>query len=142
MERSDYTVGVPFPGTYKLVLDETVGNYKMAKKKPVSFKAFKGECDGQPYHVYNPMKPYGIQVYEFDEPKKREVSKSDEKKAAKTVKEKAPKEKAAKAKTATKTKTAKAAAEAPAKKKAPRKKKAEAVEAPKKAEAVETPKEE
>ena len=142
MERSDYTVGVPFPGTYKLVLDETVGNYKMAKKKPVSFKAFKGECDGQPYHVYNPMKPYGIQVYEFDEPKKREVSKSDEKKAAKTVKEKATKEKAAKAKTATKTKTAKAAAEAPAKKKAPRKKKAEVVEAPKTAEAAETPKEE
>ncbi len=146
MERSDYTVGVPFPGTYKLVLDETVGNYKMAKKKPVSFKAFKGECDGQPYHVYNPMKPYGIQVYEFDEPKKREASKSDEKKAAKTVKEKAPKEKAVKAKTAAaktaKAKTAKAAAEAPAKKKAPRKKKAEAVEAPKKAEAAEAPKEE
>ena len=129
MERSDYTVGVPFPGTYKLVLDETVGNYKMAKKKPVSFKAFKGECDGQPYHVYNPMKPYGIQVYEFDEPKKREAAKDE---GAKPAKAKAPAAKAAKtaktektAKTA-KTTKAKTAAAAPAKKRAPRKKKEEA----------------
>ena len=76
----------------------------MAKKKPVSFKAFKGECDGQPYHVYNPMKPYGIQVYEFDEPKKREATKDEGAKAAK----------------------AKTAAAAPAKKRAPRKKKEEA----------------
>jgi 1,4-alpha-glucan branching enzyme len=122
MERSDYTVGVPFPGTYKLVLDETVGNYKMAKKKPVSFKAFKGECDGQPYHVYNPMKPYGIQVYEFDEPKKREAAKDE---GAKAAKAKAPAAKAAKtAKTEKTAKTAKAkTAAAPAKKKAPRKKK-------------------
>jgi len=87
MERSDYTVGVPHGGNYKLILDETVGSYKLAGKKPPVFKAYKGECDNRPYHVYNPMKPYGIQVYEFEEPKKRAPRKKadDAPKAAKAA---------------------------------------------------------
>ena len=107
MERSDYTVGVPFRGNYKLILDETVGSYELAGVKPPVFKAYKGECDRRPYHVYNPMKPYGIQVYEFSEPKTPVRKAPAKKAAAEKAAEKTAAKKTAVKKTAEKKTTAK-----------------------------------
>ena len=77
VERADYMVGVPHEGIYRQILDEKTGSYELAGKAPVRFRAYKGECDGRPFHVFNPLGPYGIQVYEFDEPKKRPVRKTE-----------------------------------------------------------------
>ncbi len=65
MERSDYMVGVPKLGKYKLILDEKIGSYELAGKKPVEYKAAKGECDGMPCRVVHPLAPYGVLVFEF-----------------------------------------------------------------------------
>ena len=51
MNREDYMVGVPKKGTYRLILDQLHGSYSLVNKKPIPFKAVKGECDHQPYHV-------------------------------------------------------------------------------------------
>ena len=65
MERSDYMVGVPKLGKYKLVLDEKVGSYELAGKSPVVYKASKGECDGLPFRVVHSLSAYGVLVFEF-----------------------------------------------------------------------------
>ena len=57
MNREDYMVGVPKKGTYRLILDQLHGSYSLANKKPIPFKAIKGECDHQPYHVKYPLAP-------------------------------------------------------------------------------------
>ncbi len=66
MERSDYMVGVPHAGRYTLVLNEEGSGLKDAK---TAFTASKGECDGQPYHISYPLKPYGCAVFRFSDPK-------------------------------------------------------------------------
>lgn len=72
MERTDYWVGVPFSGNYQLILDESVGSYALHSVPSPVFAAVKGECDGRPYHIENPLSAYGIQIYEFEkEPAKR-----------------------------------------------------------------------
>ena len=128
MEREDYKVGVPCSGSYKLILDETVGSYEQAGIKPPVFKAYKQECDGQPYHVFNPMKPYGIQVYEFSVPTpkkpKEEAAAPAKKPAAKKAPAKKIAEKAEEAKKTVKAaakKIADAAEKKPAKKPAAKK---------------------
>ena len=65
MNREDYMVGVPKRGTYRLILDQLHGSYSLANKKPIPFKAVKGECDHQPYHVKYPLAPYGVAIFEF-----------------------------------------------------------------------------
>ncbi len=65
MNREDYMVGVPKKGTYRLILDQLHGSYSLVNKKPIKFKAVKGECDHQPYHVKYPLAPYGVAIFEF-----------------------------------------------------------------------------
>ena len=65
MNREDYMVGVPKKGTYRLILDQLHGSYSLVNKKPIPFKAVKGECDHQPYHVKYPLAPYGVTIFEF-----------------------------------------------------------------------------
>ena len=65
MNREDYMVGVPKKGTYRLILDQLHGSYSLVNRKPIPFKAVKGECDHQPYHVKYPLAPYGVAIFEF-----------------------------------------------------------------------------
>ena len=65
MNREDYMVGVPKKGTYRLILDQLHGSYSLVNKKPIPFKAVKGECDHQPYHVKYPLAPYDVAIFEF-----------------------------------------------------------------------------
>ena len=66
MERSDYRVGVPRRKTYKLVLDSDSPEFGGdGKEKPVSYKAVKSECDGQPFSFDYPLAPYGVAVFKF-----------------------------------------------------------------------------
>ena len=66
MERSDYRVGVPRKKTYKLILDSDSPEFGGdGKQKPVSYKAEKSECDGQPFSFDYPLAPYGVAVFKF-----------------------------------------------------------------------------
>lgn len=66
MERLDYVVGVPKSGTYKrLITTET------SEEKVVSYKAKKGECDGRPYRLEIPLRPYESVVFEFPKIRKK-----------------------------------------------------------------------
>ena len=65
MERSDYMVGVPVKGKYKLLLDQE-GLVTKESGKLIDYKAEKGECDKQPYHLAYPLPPYGIAMFEFN----------------------------------------------------------------------------
>ena len=58
MERSDYMVGVPKSGRYKLILNQD----GLCNE---SYKAERGECDGREWHVRYPLPPYGIAMFEF-----------------------------------------------------------------------------
>ena len=66
MERSDYRVGVPVKGSYKLVLDSDDPKYggTIAKKKK-TYKAKKSPCDNQEYSFDYPLSPYGVAVFAF-----------------------------------------------------------------------------
>ena len=59
MERGDYMVGVPKPGTYKQILSTEAGD------KEIKLVAKKGECDGMPYRLEMPLKPFEAVVFEF-----------------------------------------------------------------------------
>ena len=66
MERADYRVGVPKRKTYKLILDNESKEFGgPGTDKPTSYKAVKGECDGQPYSFSYPLSPYGVAVFKF-----------------------------------------------------------------------------
>ena len=66
MERSDYRVGVPAAGTYKLVLDSDAKVYGGAgARKKKSYKAEKRECDNREYSIPYPLSPYGVAVFSF-----------------------------------------------------------------------------
>ena len=65
MERSDYMVGVPKEGKYELILDSRATEFGGDKKTPVSFRAEKAECDGQPCRVAFPLRPYEAAVFRF-----------------------------------------------------------------------------
>jgi 1,4-alpha-glucan branching enzyme len=65
MERSDYAVGVPKAGKYRLILDEKTGSYDLAKKKKPELTAKAEECDRRPYRITRPLAPYGIMIFEF-----------------------------------------------------------------------------
>jgi 1,4-alpha-glucan branching enzyme len=65
--REDYRVGVPAPGSYKLLLnsdDPKYGGSAAVTKK--SYRAQKGECDGQPYSIAYPLPGFGAAIFSFD----------------------------------------------------------------------------
>ena len=66
VERRDYMVGVPKPGTYKRIITTETGDTESVK-----YKAVKGECDGMPYRLKMPLKPYESVVFEFPKVLKR-----------------------------------------------------------------------
>lgn len=59
MERSDYRVGVPVPGTYELLLNNK-------NESGMKFVAEKSECDGKPYSFALPLSAYGAAILKFD----------------------------------------------------------------------------
>ncbi|MFI3171479.1 MAG: 1,4-alpha-glucan branching protein GlgB [Eubacteriales bacterium] len=66
IERMDYRVGVPRKKQYKLVFDSDSKKYGgSGVEKALSYKAEKGECDGQDYYVEYPLTPYGVAIFEF-----------------------------------------------------------------------------
>ena len=66
MERSDYIVGAPVKGNYKLLLDQDGAVDPKGEKKAV-YKAEKGECDKKDYHINYPLPAYGCALFEFTE---------------------------------------------------------------------------
>ncbi len=69
MERPDYIVGVPKAGTYKRLVTTETG-----EKQVVSYKAKKGECDGRPYRLEIPLRPYESVVFEFPKTRKKKAT--------------------------------------------------------------------
>lgn len=59
MERTDYVVGVPKPGIYKRILS-TENDTQIIK-----YKAKEGECDGRPYRLEIPLRPFEAVAFEF-----------------------------------------------------------------------------
>lgn len=94
MAREDYRVGVPQAGTYKLVLNSDDARFGgSGQPQPESFKAKKGECDGQPYYIEYRLPAYGVAVLRYakrkEASKKTAAGKADKKTAAeKTNKQK------------------------------------------------------
>lgn len=76
VERTDYRVGVPLKGSYRLLLDEN-GAVNDGSCNTV-FNAEAGDCDGRPYFISYPLKPYGCGVLCFDEPKRKPAKKGGE----------------------------------------------------------------
>ena len=65
--RPEYRVGVPQSGSYKLVLNSDEACFggsgaEVAK----SYRAKKGEWDGQPYSIAYPLPAFGAAVFEFN----------------------------------------------------------------------------
>ncbi len=69
MERTDYVVGVPKAGTYKRILSTENDD------QVVKYKAKEGECDGRPYRLEIPLKPFEAVAFEFPKVTKRKSSK-------------------------------------------------------------------
>lgn len=69
MERLDYVVGVPKAGTYKRLVTTETG-----EKQVVSYRAKKGECDGRPYRLEIPLRPYESVVFEFPKTRKKKAT--------------------------------------------------------------------
>ena len=65
MERSDYMVGAPVKGNYKLILDQD-GAVDPKGEKQTVYKAETGECDGKDFHISYPLAPYGCAMFEFN----------------------------------------------------------------------------
>lgn len=61
IDRPDYRVGLPAPGSYELLLDEVHGYYRTPAHRPV-FLSEDSECDGRPYNLAYPLKGYGVAV--------------------------------------------------------------------------------
>ena len=64
VERDNFRIGAPVPGTYKLILGS---DEKHQKKQLVTDK---GDCDGQEQSLLVDLPPFGVAVYEFDAAKK------------------------------------------------------------------------
>ena len=69
MERTDYVVGVPKAGTYKRILSTENDD------QVVKYKAKEGECDGRPYRLEIPLKPFEAVAFEFPKVTKKKSSK-------------------------------------------------------------------
>ncbi len=79
MERGDYVVGVPKAGTYTRIFTTETGDTKTVK-----YKAKEGECDGRPYRLEIPLRPFEAVAFEFPKVvKKRAPAKKTTKKTTK-----------------------------------------------------------
>ncbi|MGN1142081.1 MAG: 1,4-alpha-glucan branching protein GlgB [Oliverpabstia sp.] len=66
VERKDFMVGVPKKKQYKLILNSADPKYGGSfEAEDTIFKAVKGECDGQDYHIEYPLPAYGVAVFAF-----------------------------------------------------------------------------
>lgn len=66
VERKDFMVGVPKKKQYKLILNSADPKYGGSfEAEDTVFKAVKGECDGQDYHIEYPLPAYGVAVFVF-----------------------------------------------------------------------------
>ena len=66
VERKDFMVGVPKKKQYKLILNSADPKYGGSfEAEDTVFKAVKGECDGQDYHIEYPLPAYGVAVFAF-----------------------------------------------------------------------------
>lgn len=66
VERKDFMVGVPKKKQYKLILNSADPKYGgRFETEDTVFKAVKGECDGQDYHIEYPLPAYGVAVFAF-----------------------------------------------------------------------------
>lgn len=75
VERKDYIVGVPKPGTYKRIITTESGD-----TKEVKYKAVKGDCDGMPYRLNIPLRPFEALMFEFPKVMKKKTKKNGKKK--------------------------------------------------------------
>ncbi len=65
IERSDYRVGVPCEGRYRLLLD-SVSGVPAPSDRTASYTAVCSECDGRSYSIGYPLAPYGAAIFKFD----------------------------------------------------------------------------
>ncbi|MBE5957422.1 MAG: 1,4-alpha-glucan branching protein GlgB [Lachnospiraceae bacterium] len=93
MERPDYLCGVPKAGTYKRIITTESGD-----TKEVKYKAEPGECDGFPYRISIPLRPFEAVMFEFPKAVKKSNTKKKDVKKTSTKKNDAKKTGAKKAK--------------------------------------------
>ena len=75
-----YTCGVPLPGTYKCLFT-TYGEGDTADADLITVKSEKRECDGYPYTLTFPLRPYESVVFALPKirpPRKKGASESEE----------------------------------------------------------------
>ena len=66
MHLSDYYVGVPKKGKYKLVLNSDETRFAgQGHELPAELKSKEMKCDNKPYAVKFDLPPYGAAVYSF-----------------------------------------------------------------------------
>ena len=78
IERPDYCVGVPKAGTYTRLLTKETG-----EKQEVTYKAIESECDGMPFRLEMPLRPYESVIFKFPEVVNKKVKKKVKKKEPK-----------------------------------------------------------
>ena len=65
--RDDFRLGVPQAGSYKLVLNSDDAQFGgSGAARPKSYRAKKGECDGQPYSIGYSLPAYGVAVFRYE----------------------------------------------------------------------------
>ena len=74
IERPDYCVGVPKAGTYTRLLTTETG-----EKQEVTYKAIESECDGMPFRLEMPLRPYESVIFKFPEVVNKKVKKKEPK---------------------------------------------------------------
>jgi 1,4-alpha-glucan branching enzyme len=74
--RDGFNVGVPFEGTWELVLnsDEDAFGGSGYEIKSTKVKTVKGEWDGRPYHIETTLPPLSIQVFKGTPKPKRKAA--------------------------------------------------------------------
>ena len=73
IERPDYCVGVPKAGPYTRLLTTETG-----EKQEVTYKAIESECDGMPFRLEMPLRPYESVIFKFPEVVNKKVKKKEQ----------------------------------------------------------------
>lgn len=80
MEWKNFSVGVPFSGTYTHVLDSTDKCFNGdGSNIPDKIKAVKGLCDYKDYHITLDIPPYGGEVFLFNGSNQKDTKKVNKK---------------------------------------------------------------
>ena len=67
VERTDYRVGVPQSGSYKLVLNSDEARFGgTGTKRAASYRSRKGDFDGKPYSIGYSLPAYGVAVFQYE----------------------------------------------------------------------------